>query len=56
MPKTKTYLLCDDNNPDLYVGRITRTRAEVTPEIWALKVGESSRVFSYESLYFVRES
>lgn len=39
MTETRTFLMCDDDSPDFFVGRITRTQKEIIPELWNLPIG-----------------
>ena len=36
----RTFELCDDANENFVVSRITRAQHEVTPELWALDIGD----------------
>lgn len=36
----KIFLICDDNHPDYYVGRIERKDSELIAEIQKLKIGD----------------
>ena len=36
----KVFLICDDNHPDYYVGRIERKDSELIAEIQKLKIGD----------------
>tara|TARA_R110000822_G_scaffold51947_5_gene134849 strand:- start:431 stop:610 length:180 start_codon:yes stop_codon:yes gene_type:complete len=44
MTKTETtaqrvFMMFDDNHPNFYVGRITRSEGEMKPELWGLEIG-----------------
>tara|TARA_R110000803_G_scaffold182509_2_gene244861 strand:+ start:147 stop:323 length:177 start_codon:yes stop_codon:yes gene_type:complete len=36
----RTFLICDDDSENFFVGRFTRQRGEVKPELWSLKIGQ----------------
>jgi hypothetical protein len=36
----RTFLICDDDSENFFVGRFTRQQDEVRPELWRLEVGQ----------------
>jgi hypothetical protein len=52
----KIFLICDDNHPDYYVGRIERKNSELIPEMQKLKVGDTYQKNLNSTRHFVRES
>ena len=38
--QTRTFLICDDNSENFFIGRFTRTENEVKPELWNLPIGD----------------
>ena len=60
MSEKRTYLICDDSHPDLYVGRVSRTQEECKPELWDLEIGgiltdPLSELTDPNSTYLMRE-
>ena len=60
MKEKRTFLICDDSHPDLYIGRMTRTKDECKPELWNLEIGgiltdDQSELTDPNSLYMMRE-
>ena len=52
----KIFLLCDDNHPDYFVGRIERKDSELIPEMQNLKVGDTYQKTPNSNQHFVREA
>lgn len=40
MSKIKTFLLLDDDSPDIYVGRFSRTDEQIIPALQKLEIGD----------------
>jgi len=53
MSETRIFLLCDDSHPNLYVGRVSRTRDEVDKKMWSLEIGET--LAGAGNIYVMRE-
>ena len=37
--ETRTFLMIDDDNENYFVGRVTRSKNEIKPELWNLGIG-----------------
>ena len=53
---TKVFLICDDNHPNYFVGRIKRSNDQLIPEMQKLKVGDVYQSSPDSTKHFIREA
>jgi len=51
----KVFLICDDNNPDYFVGRFERSDGQIIPQMRELKVGQVYQA-NPGPIHFIREA